>query len=165
MVGAIGFEPTTPSSRTRCATRLRYAPKIMIFINRRPYTYRGCAEQVSFCAGPAICTRYKSYKNHRVRQKMRYFSIKWRSGINFARQMLQDAPAPIMVRQLWQVLGRSQAVRQRILIPPCGGSNPPAPATYCNERIPIFEYEHQKSARMGGLVIGLKYFDPVLLER
>ena len=26
LVGVIGFEPTTPSSRTRCATRLRYTP-------------------------------------------------------------------------------------------------------------------------------------------
>src|SRR5665213_3697988 len=26
MVGAIGFEPMTPCSRSRCATRLRYAP-------------------------------------------------------------------------------------------------------------------------------------------
>jgi hypothetical protein len=25
-VGMIGFEPTTPSSRTRCATKLRYIP-------------------------------------------------------------------------------------------------------------------------------------------
>ena len=28
LVGARGFEPPTPSSRTRCATRLRYAPLI-----------------------------------------------------------------------------------------------------------------------------------------
>ena len=26
LVGARGFEPPTPASRTRCATRLRYAP-------------------------------------------------------------------------------------------------------------------------------------------
>ena len=30
MVGAIGFEPTTPCSRSRCATRLRYAPILTI---------------------------------------------------------------------------------------------------------------------------------------
>src|SRR3989442_13314936 len=29
MVGASGFEPPTPWSRTRCATRLRYAPTIL----------------------------------------------------------------------------------------------------------------------------------------
>src|SRR4051794_4315712 len=27
LVGAAGFEPATPSSQTRCATGLRYAPK------------------------------------------------------------------------------------------------------------------------------------------
>jgi hypothetical protein len=26
LVGAIGFEPTTPCAQGRCATRLRYAP-------------------------------------------------------------------------------------------------------------------------------------------
>ena len=28
MVGAVGFEPTTPWSQTRCTTRLCYAPKL-----------------------------------------------------------------------------------------------------------------------------------------
>ena len=28
MVGAIGFEPTTPCAQGRCATRLRYAPTL-----------------------------------------------------------------------------------------------------------------------------------------
>ena len=30
MVGARGFEPPTPWSRTRCATRLRYAPTCVV---------------------------------------------------------------------------------------------------------------------------------------
>jgi hypothetical protein len=29
MVGAIGFEPTTPCAQGRCATRLRYAPTLL----------------------------------------------------------------------------------------------------------------------------------------
>ena len=29
LVGARGFEPPTPWSRTRCATRLRYAPNVL----------------------------------------------------------------------------------------------------------------------------------------
>jgi hypothetical protein len=32
LVGVAGFEPATPSSRTRCATRLRYTPT-----DGRPY--------------------------------------------------------------------------------------------------------------------------------
>src|SRR5512136_1453457 len=31
MVGARGFEPPTPWSRTKCATRLRYAPMLLPF--------------------------------------------------------------------------------------------------------------------------------------
>ena len=30
MVGAIGFEPTTPCAQGRCATRLRYAPTLLL---------------------------------------------------------------------------------------------------------------------------------------
>src|SRR4051794_14030463 len=32
MVGARGFEPPTPWSRTRCATRLRYAPTVCAIV-------------------------------------------------------------------------------------------------------------------------------------
>src|SRR5215475_571409 len=30
LVGVAGFEPATPSSRTRCATRLRYTPTVSL---------------------------------------------------------------------------------------------------------------------------------------
>lgn len=30
LVGAAGFEPATPSSQTRCATGLRYAPDVRV---------------------------------------------------------------------------------------------------------------------------------------
>ena len=38
MVGVAGFEPATPSSRTRCATRLRYTPTAKA--GRRRYSGR-----------------------------------------------------------------------------------------------------------------------------
>ena len=54
------------------------------------------------------------------------------SGDDFtkiASSPLQARAVPTMVRPLEGIMGRRQAVRQWILIPPCGGSNPPAPAT------------------------------------
>ena len=38
VVGVAGFEPATPSSRTRCATRLRYTPKAGLIA----LAFRGC---------------------------------------------------------------------------------------------------------------------------
>ncbi len=32
LVGAVGFEPTTPWSQTRCATKLRHAPIHLSFV-------------------------------------------------------------------------------------------------------------------------------------
>src|SRR5712671_2756127 len=42
LVGAAGFEPATPSSQTRCATGLRYAPNIRV--NRTPAPWRSMRE-------------------------------------------------------------------------------------------------------------------------
>src|SRR5882672_2428910 len=42
LVGAAGFEPATPSSQTRCATGLRYAPNIRV--NRMPAPWRSMRE-------------------------------------------------------------------------------------------------------------------------
>lgn len=35
LVGATGFEPATPASRTRCATGLRYAPNLDLLAYRK----------------------------------------------------------------------------------------------------------------------------------
>ena len=41
LVGARGFEPPTPASRTRCATELRYAPTTLLsFTLSRPAAHR-----------------------------------------------------------------------------------------------------------------------------
>ena len=49
LVGVAGFEPATPSSRTRCATRLRYTPKAAAYsVASRP------ASSNSGLAEPAV---------------------------------------------------------------------------------------------------------------
>src|SRR3569833_3264250 len=57
MVGVRGFEPPTPCSRSRCATRLRYSP------NRQCYRRGGRATQgargAAFAAPPAGALNYR----------------------------------------------------------------------------------------------------------
>ena len=55
MVGAIGFEPTTPCAQGRCATRLRYAPTLRSSIDSKllPRT----RPQLGICARPARPSR------------------------------------------------------------------------------------------------------------
>jgi hypothetical protein len=48
MVGVRGFEPPTPSSRTMCATRLRYTPTWPHKTARRLYTGDRAAAQAAF---------------------------------------------------------------------------------------------------------------------
>ena len=47
LVGARGFEPPTPASRTRCATELRYAPTTLLaFV----HSFRTSSSQGNPCA-------------------------------------------------------------------------------------------------------------------
>jgi hypothetical protein len=68
LVGAIGFEPTTPCAQGRCATRLRYAPtrKALLILNHfRELSHRWnsnlcpiwCATVPKLCQNPSIDSR------------------------------------------------------------------------------------------------------------
>ena len=46
VVGAVGFEPTTPASRTLCATRLRYAPIFLEHYICKPIRSKGAAGEI-----------------------------------------------------------------------------------------------------------------------
>src|SRR5687768_5700215 len=50
MVGVAGFEPATPTSRTWCATRLRYTPTPRNSREGRSYSGEGGAPQGEICA-------------------------------------------------------------------------------------------------------------------
>jgi hypothetical protein len=112
LVGVAGFEPATPSSRTRCATRLRYTP----ISAGSPYIASG------------------------------------RAGPQARGTLIALGPTGIVRRDPGAAMGRSQVVRQRILIPPFGGSNPPAPAIDLIELFSVFDGQisEQLGARLGG---------------
>ena len=125
LVGAGRFELPTPCSRSKCATRLRYAP---------PDPLPGSSSQGRRrpegrdARGGYITGRHPHRKLGRSMQQLepsrqadrRHAPLPARLRLTMVRRAAQRAGT---------AMGRSQAVRQRILIPPCGGSNPPAPAS------------------------------------
>ena len=62
MVGVQGFEPWTPCSQSRCATRLRYTPTESIFYTERAITGKSC----------------------KIRTMVAYFSSKFKKQIHAA---------------------------------------------------------------------------------
>lgn len=58
LVGARGFEPPTPSSRTRCATRLRYAPTISVNDDEAPEPDHAFAGESDDNSGYHYATKY-----------------------------------------------------------------------------------------------------------
>ena len=56
LVGAKGFEPSTPCSRSRCATRLRYAPTFFLDKPGERITMKSEEKQEGFPEGKHLCS-------------------------------------------------------------------------------------------------------------
>jgi hypothetical protein len=121
LVGVAGFEPATPSSRTRCATRLRYTP----ICAAGRYSVGAESRQARALIGPCGAA---------IVPRARFCACSGEVGTgspikNMRQSIIPGAwPVPKERAMLRPPMGRSQVVRQRILIPPFPGSNPGAPA-------------------------------------
>src|SRR5580765_8282660 len=100
LVGERGFEPPAPTSRTWCSTRLSYSPP-----QGRGYSHGTPRRQAR---------GFSSLAAARCRSPFQPVWSRPRDGSNATER---------------HKLGRSQAVRHRILIPAFEGSIPSAPAT------------------------------------
>ena len=75
MVGAAGFEPTTPSPPVKCATRLRYAP------TRGVYTRQRGSVQFPFASNNLCIPPEVTKTKYRCSSMVRWWMTKW-LGIN-----------------------------------------------------------------------------------
>ncbi len=74
MVGATGFEPATPCSQSRCATKLRHAPKCVCLCARnKMYRRSGRILQASFYLKYKKAEQHR--KKHAVQPHLRYKTV------------------------------------------------------------------------------------------
>ena len=148
MVGVRGFEPPTPSSRTRCATRLRYTPTFDAGAGAPSsgepgYSDAGQGGQGGSGLQTPVFAKFSMRDNSSSEDRHR--GVAAQDAPNYVPRAGDDARHSSAGSGPVRLLGRRQAVRQWILIPPCGGSNPPAPAS-----LPVTRLIHVRIAgRLG----------------